>query len=308
MPFHNGEVGVGYLAVTLGASGGTAPYVWSVGGGTFPPGLNLSSDGVVTGNNTAAGNFTFTVHVADSSGGAADASKTLKVFAALAVTAACSTTCGVEEGCTICGSFGSVSGGLPPYHYTILADNRPTGMGVSGLQLTGTFPAPGPSGKFSLSIQVKDDQFGATRTVAANWIVFPHIAFTGATTYLCGNSPSSCSLQITYTGGRPGGSPTVKVVAVGPLTGVFSGPPPPAAMNVPTLPNCQQFNTVTPTTLPPGTTSNVAGGTITMNIGPPDQVNYCSYQATVTIELIDNSPCGPGNCISTNQVDLNIAF
>src|SRR4029077_1551175 len=28
LPFHNGEVGVGYLAVTLSASGGTAPYTW----------------------------------------------------------------------------------------------------------------------------------------------------------------------------------------------------------------------------------------------------------------------------------------
>src|SRR5258706_11563473 len=29
LPFHNGEVGVGYLAVTLGAGGGTPPYTWS---------------------------------------------------------------------------------------------------------------------------------------------------------------------------------------------------------------------------------------------------------------------------------------
>src|SRR5690348_2299121 len=43
LPFHNGEVGVGYLAVTLGADGGTPPYAWAVSGGHFPPGLSLSS-------------------------------------------------------------------------------------------------------------------------------------------------------------------------------------------------------------------------------------------------------------------------
>jgi len=45
MPVHNGEVGIGYLAVTLHATGGATPYTWSVSGGTFPPGCRCPRPG-----------------------------------------------------------------------------------------------------------------------------------------------------------------------------------------------------------------------------------------------------------------------
>src|SRR5438874_11735928 len=38
LPVHNGEVGVGYLAVSFQATGGSASYTWSVSAGTLPPG------------------------------------------------------------------------------------------------------------------------------------------------------------------------------------------------------------------------------------------------------------------------------
>ncbi|HEX7368691.1 MAG TPA: autotransporter domain-containing protein [Rhodanobacteraceae bacterium] len=62
------SVGVPYNQ-TITASGGTSPYHnFSVQpGGTFPPGLNLSSSGVVTGTPTTAGTYNFVVQVFDSS-------------------------------------------------------------------------------------------------------------------------------------------------------------------------------------------------------------------------------------------------
>src|SRR5579859_1788454 len=42
---HVGEVGIGYSPVTVGASGGTPPYHWSIGGGALPGGLSISSGG-----------------------------------------------------------------------------------------------------------------------------------------------------------------------------------------------------------------------------------------------------------------------
>ena len=297
--------------MTLSASGGTAPYTWSTSGGTFPPGLTLSSGGVVSGNNSAAGQFGFTVQVADSASGTATASSSVHVYPALQVSQPCAAQCGVEEGCTICGNFGAVSGGLPPYHYTVLQDDRPVGMGLNGLTLSGAFPPPGPTGAYSLSVQVKDDQFGATQTVKANWYVFPHIAIT-QTGWSCGNSASSCSLAIPYTGGTPGGKPTVRVESIGPVQ-FFSGPPPPPTLSLPGVPvtggpaSCNTPTTATPTGLPPGTTITSGGGVVTLNMGPPDRVTYCGYQARVTIVFVDQSPCGPGNCFS-NAATIDISI
>ena len=59
-----------YIA-TLTASGGTAPYQFSISRGTLPPGLSLdSSSGSITGTPSAAGHYAFLVKVTDSSGAA----------------------------------------------------------------------------------------------------------------------------------------------------------------------------------------------------------------------------------------------
>jgi hypothetical protein len=58
-------VGVTY-SQALSATGGVAPYTWSITGGSLPAGLALSSDtGIVSGTPTAAGTANFTVQVKD---------------------------------------------------------------------------------------------------------------------------------------------------------------------------------------------------------------------------------------------------
>ena len=66
-PLASGNQGVFY-SQTLEATGGTTPYTWSVGPGR-PPGLNLSSSGVLSGTPTTVGTYIFTVQV---SGGGTD--------------------------------------------------------------------------------------------------------------------------------------------------------------------------------------------------------------------------------------------
>ncbi len=89
LPVHNGEVGVGYLAVSFQATGGSTPYTWSVSAGTLPPGLTLSPGGVLNGNNTAAGKFTFTAQVKDSTAATATGSTNMTVFPPLTVSQPC---------------------------------------------------------------------------------------------------------------------------------------------------------------------------------------------------------------------------
>jgi hypothetical protein len=62
------SVGVAYGA-TLGVSGGTAPYSFSLNSGQMPGGIRLDADtGTISGTPTAPGSFSFAVSVSDSKG------------------------------------------------------------------------------------------------------------------------------------------------------------------------------------------------------------------------------------------------
>ncbi len=61
-----GFVAGGYSA-TLAATGGSAPYSWSLASGSLPNGLTLSSAGVLSGTPSLAGSFSFSVQVKDAS-------------------------------------------------------------------------------------------------------------------------------------------------------------------------------------------------------------------------------------------------
>jgi hypothetical protein len=68
---------------TFGATGGTAPYSFTVAGGTLPPGMTLSSNGTLSGTPTTPGSYTFTVRGEDNLGHAGTRSFTLVIGAAL---------------------------------------------------------------------------------------------------------------------------------------------------------------------------------------------------------------------------------
>lgn len=50
----------------LTATGGTTPYTWAGTAGAFPPGISISSSGLISGVPSASGPFSFTITVTDS--------------------------------------------------------------------------------------------------------------------------------------------------------------------------------------------------------------------------------------------------
>lgn len=260
---------MGYAAVTLAATGGTSPYGWTTTGGTFPPGLALSTDGVISGQNTAGGHFTFTVTVTDSTGATASKQASISVFAALVVNQPCATRCNVGAGCAKCQSFGSVGGGLPPYTYAVVGGAPPVGMGVKGLSLTGNFPTFESS--WSLSVQVTD-AFGGKKTVTANWLVYSAANLIQGGDCIDPNGTGACTATgWSYQGGSPTTDPTVVILG--------TACPPNLAFGCPTPPGN-----------PPGWTATAKGGNITISAAfPPNSCNF--YDADVTIALVDGSSC-----------------
>lgn len=79
------EVGIAFTTA-VSATGGRPPYIWSLTGGTLPPGLTLDpATGAITGTPTAAGVFAATLTVTDSLALTAQVNLPLTVAAKLAI-------------------------------------------------------------------------------------------------------------------------------------------------------------------------------------------------------------------------------
>ena len=63
----NGTNGLSY-SKQLSVVNGVPPYNWTISSGTLPANLSLSSSGLISGNATSTGNFSFTAQVTDNAG------------------------------------------------------------------------------------------------------------------------------------------------------------------------------------------------------------------------------------------------
>jgi hypothetical protein len=190
------------------------------------------------------------------------------------------------------------AGGVKPYKWSIQAGALPPGLALStGGSTTGK---PTTVGNFSFSVRV-DDSAGAAAGAPSSVLVFRQLAFSTITGWSCGNvrlklgncsTTASPPLRIQYTGGVPGGKPKVKITAVKGSLGTFN----------PLTGGCMTAATTSP---PPGMAVSASGGIMTLSAGPPDRTTWCSYAATISFVLVDQSPCGPGFlCTSSNTVSV----
>jgi hypothetical protein len=132
----NGANGVAY-SQTITASGGTAPYTFSVGSG-LPPGLTLTSAGLLSGVPTAAGPYAFTITATQGNGGAG--SRNYRVTIAPAVAPSLSTLA-----VTGCQSYSlTMSTGAPGYSFAVTSGSLPAGLTLTSAgRLSGTATTAG---------------------------------------------------------------------------------------------------------------------------------------------------------------------
>jgi hypothetical protein len=183
---------------TLTSSGGAAPIVWALVGGTLPPGLSLSAGGVISGTSTTSGTFLFTVQASDSAMQAATRQFTINVSATpLVLVTTALPDAQVNIGYT---TILSASGGAQPYSWAIVSGSLPAGMTLSGGGvIDGTASTAGTS---TLTIRVTD---AASQTAQRQFTlsVQPPPLSVATTTLPNGNVGSAYNRTILANGGTP---------------------------------------------------------------------------------------------------------
>ena len=189
----------------LQASGGTAPYTWTITTGSLPAGLSLaSSTGLISGTPTATGtiNFTATVTDAGSPAQAKSVPFSIAVAAPIPTGLTINTTLSPANAGSTYSSTLAVSGGTPAYTWSITSGSLPAGLTLAATTgiISGT---PSTSGTYNFTAKVTDNSSpaltssGATSIIVAaaapagpgnTWYVRPD----GGTRWTAGMSSGQC--------------------------------------------------------------------------------------------------------------------
>jgi hypothetical protein len=227
----NGKVTVAY-SQSLAASGGIAPYTWSITTGSLPPGLSLNTaTGAISGTPTTAGTYSFTVKVIDTTGGSITRSLSITVNA-ITVNGGLTITTTSLGGFDVGISYDRnliASGGAPPYTWSITAGSLPTGLSLNSA--TGIFSGTptAVSGPTSITFTVTDSN-GGTASKSFSITVKPALSFT-TVSLTNGKVAVAYSQSLAASGGWPTYVWSITTGSLPPglslntATGVISGTP-----------------------------------------------------------------------------------
>jgi putative Ig domain-containing protein len=145
----------GAYSATVNASGGVAPFSWSVASGTLPNPLALGTSTTnavtISGTPLAQGTFTFTIKVTDSTGAAATSSSLTIEVSNLAITTT-SPLPGGSVGAAYNLQF-AASGGTAPYQWAeATGSTLPAGLSLSSTGLLSGTPTVSTTATFGVTV------------------------------------------------------------------------------------------------------------------------------------------------------------
>ncbi len=149
---------------TFSAMGGQTPYAWSAFGSNQPPGLTMSSTGVLSGTPTVAGTFNFYVRVQDASSPKQSVSHQVK----LVVSQALVVTTGTLPHAVVSVAYGAslaATGGNGAYSWGVASGALPTGL---SLATNGTISGSASvAGSSNVTVRVTDSSVPAVTATKA---------------------------------------------------------------------------------------------------------------------------------------------
>jgi YVTN family beta-propeller protein len=279
-------VGSNYPLTTLTASGGTAPYTWTVSSGQLPDGLTLTSAGALSGPVSSAGTFATTFEVTDANGNTATKSLTIITAGTLAITT--TSLPGGVQGTAYSQTIGT-TGGDAPLTFAVASGALPAGLHLNATTgaITGTPTTVGPG---TFTVKVTDSFTPTAQSVTSGSLsinITAPLAIT--TTSLPGGVVGTAYDQsVVATGGITPLTYSISLgslpnpLTINPATGAISG--------TPTTPGTSDFIvTVTDSTAPkPVVVSSVLSITVSAALtvatkSLPDGAVGSSYSQTIGI-------------------------
>ena len=269
-------VGVSYT-FTFVATGGLAPYTWSISSGSLPAGLTLNpSTGTVSGSPTTAGSYTLTIQCTDSQTPTA-AVETQSFTLVITKLTPLSVSTPTLPNATVNQSYNTTLqaiGGLPPYIWSITSGSLPAGLSLSGTGvISGKATVLGAS---TFTIQVADSEpTPATATANLSLTVAALTPVTVTTTTLpTGTTETLYSANLSASGGVP---PYSWQIASGSLPAGLTLSPGGTISGTPTSAGTSTFTVqVTDSTTP---TAQTATASFSITVSNPGQLggSYAFY-------------------------------
>jgi subtilisin family serine protease len=303
-PMVYGTTGSTY-SQTLTATGGTAPYSWSLASGsTLPTGLNLSTGGVLSGTPATAGSSNFTVKITDNNGLSATKLLSLTIAAPLAITSSSTMPNGIAG--SAYSQTLTATGGTTPYSWSLAnGSTLPTGFSLSGGGVLSGTPATVGSSNFTVKIT---DNNGLSTTKLFSLTITGQLTVTSSSPMLGGTAGSAYSQTLTAAGGTPpyrwslaSGSavPTGLSLSAG---GVLGGTPATAGSSSFTV-NVTDANSLSSAKLFSLTISGIAGGVTVQNVTWLPQGNATlSPDGTSVLKTVGCDGCSDAGGISRQQI------